>query len=127
MNGPLVRLALTGLLVVLLAVATVATWMGETTPEAAADEGVALFATRGCVGCHNGPDTTANMNLAPDLRALPEVAGTRRPDMTAESYVLESILAPQAFVVPGFEFTEMPTIPLDASEVEVLVAYLLGG
>jgi hypothetical protein len=38
------------------------------------------------------------------------------------------MLDPQAFVVPGFGGTVvMPTLPLSETEVEALVAYLLGG
>jgi hypothetical protein len=64
-------------------------------------------------------------SFAPELSALPQVAGTRRPGLSAEAYVRESIRQPRAFRVPGFTDIEMPTLPLTDQELDTLVDFLL--
>jgi hypothetical protein len=45
--------------------------------------------------------------------------------LTADEYVRESVLNPQAFIVAGFTGIEMPTLALNADELDVLVGFLL--
>lgn len=110
----------------MLAVATVAVWSGGDAPLAPAADGRLLFQAKGCSGCHVGPGLDGVAAIGPDLSRLPEVAATRLAGMSAADYVRESITRPQAFVVPRYEGAEqMPALPLDEAEVELLVDFLL--
>jgi hypothetical protein len=44
--------------------------------------------------------------------------------MAADTYVIESITNPSAFLVPNFG-ARMPTLPVNTAELHALVAYLL--
>jgi mono/diheme cytochrome c family protein len=94
---------------------------------AAAADGRTLFQRKGCIGCHSvtAAGLTSPLGFAPELSALPQVAPTRRPGMTADAYVRESIRFPQAYRVPGFTDVDMPTLPVSDAELEALVAFLL--
>jgi mono/diheme cytochrome c family protein len=91
-------------------------------------DGEALFRTRGCAGCHEsgGPGGSA-----PGLTAVGDWGGERRPGMSAEQYVAESIRDPQAFIspqfrpVPGQPLQAMPDLELTEEETDAVVAYLL--
>lgn len=93
-------------------------------------DGEALFRNRGCAGCHmsEGPGGSA-----PSLVAVEGWADERRPGMTAEEYVAESIRDPQAFISPDFRprpgqpLQAMPDLELTEEEIEAVVAYLLEG
>lgn len=87
--------------------------------------GAAVFTARGCSGCHtiNG----AGVGIGPDLTNLAARAGDRVAGLDAETYVRQSILDPQAFLVPGFQGTQMPTLPLSDTELDAVVSYLLEG
>lgn len=86
-------------------------------------DGATLFEVKGCVVCHaGGPD--------PDLSDAATWAGERRPGMSAEEYLAESIRDPGAFP-PGQEdhmgyMGAMPQLGLSDEEVDALVDYLLG-
>jgi cytochrome c oxidase subunit 2 len=90
--------------------------------------GAQLFRAKGCVGCHDGPDAPSTVGVGPALIALRDRAGERVPGLGAEAYVRESVLDPQAYVVPGFgeSFTRMPSLAVTEAELDALVAYLLG-
>jgi hypothetical protein len=45
--------------------------------------------------------------------------------MSAEAYLFESIVAPDAFTVPGYPRAVMPTLALEERQVSDLVAFLL--
>jgi mono/diheme cytochrome c family protein len=128
MTGAVWRAGLTGLVVIMLGVASVASWSTTEPPRSTPDtgfSGATLFQTKGCTGCHTGPDAESRTNVGPDLRLLPDVASERRPDLPAEDYIRESILTPQAFIVPGFEGgASMPTLQLEPDEVDAIVEYL---
>ena len=129
---PLGRSAAAGAL--LTAVATIATWnVGTSRGDAAAAvpaEGSALFRARGCATCHHGPETASRLGDSfPSLADAPSWAGTRRPGLTAEDYLAESIAAPGAFISPAFggvgPGTAMPQLALTAEEIDAIVEYLL--
>jgi hypothetical protein len=62
--------------------------------------------------------------IGPNLTDLSERAGERVEGLSAEAYVRQSVLDPQAYIVDEYgEF--MPTLPLDAGEVDALVRFLL--
>jgi mono/diheme cytochrome c family protein len=122
-----VRIVITAVIVVLLAGATVAVYAYDPADEPSAVEtadGQTVFLTAGCTGCHtiNGVSETAQ--IGPNLTDLSERAGDRVEGLSADEYVRQSVLDPQAYIVEGYgEF--MPALPLDAGEVDALVAFLL--
>lgn len=73
--------------------------------------GARLYTERGCVACH-----APGAGLGPDLA---HAGGIHWP-----GYLRRAILDPAAFRVPGYA-TAMPALPLQADEVEDLVAYLM--
>lgn len=122
------RLAIGLILTVGLSIASIVVLTDDepTTTEFAVADGESIFRTKGCVGCHSGPSQFSQTNVGPNLSDLAETAGTRVGGLSAEEYVRQSLLAPQAFIVPGFEARiEMPTLKLNIQEVEALVDYLL--
>lgn len=98
---------------------------GVVTFSAQAERGRTLAQAKGCVACHAMPGFRTAVPIGPDLNELTRVAATRRSGMSTEDYIRESILAPEAFVVPGYE-NQMPQLPVDAAELDAIVAFLLG-
>lgn len=90
----------------------------------AASPGRMLFQAKGCGGCHALAGVSTS-GIGPDLANLPRVAARRIPGYSAEAYVRESILDPQAFVVLGFGSVQMPRLPVTEREVDALVVFLL--
>ena len=86
--------------------------------------GLILVQVKGCVGCHTIRGLST-MRVGPDLDALPAVAGARRPGVSAEAYVRESIREPGAFVVPGYTGVAMPQLGLTDAEIDAVAAFLL--
>ncbi len=88
--------------------------------------GQRVFTERGCGGCHTIQGLSAG-TLAPNLTQIGKVAASRKPDLSAEEYIRESILTPTAFVVEGYQ----PIMPqnygeqLSQQELDDLVAFLL--
>ena len=94
-------------------------------------DGATLFRTKGCASCHTGPDTTPAARVGPDLSDAASWAGDRRPGMSAEDYVAESVRAPGAFISPAFRpyggpTGAMPVLDVADDELDALIAYLLG-
>lgn len=116
-----------------LAVATAATWnVGADGQQGAKGSmsGAQLFQSKGCSGCHVGPDSTPMVPGFPPLVDASTWAADRRPGLSAEDYLAESMLVPQAFISPKFEggngpADRMPQLNLTAAEVEALVDYLM--
>ncbi len=90
----------------------------------------------GCLLCHKV--TEQGNTRGPDLRGVGARAASRRPGMSAEAYLVESLVSPGAYVVEEFAaaggLTIMPVAtqpPADLSpaELKALIAYLqsLGG
>lgn len=63
--------------------------------------GARVFTTKGCVGCHvaGGPGG----QTGPNLSAIWTTAAQRKPGLSEEEYIKESILNPQTFIVPGYQ------------------------
>ncbi|HEX2037814.1 MAG TPA: cytochrome c [Chloroflexota bacterium] len=107
---------------------------GAAPDEAVRARGRTLFLAKGCISCHALGSITSGTGpqVGPNLTGLPAVAGTRRPGLSATQYVRESLVAPQAFVVPGYAASAtnpgnpaMPRLPLSESEIDTLVSFLL--
>ncbi len=89
--------------------------------------GQMLFSEVGCVGCH----TVAGVSTAevgPDLSQVASVAATRRPGLTAEEYLRESVLIPNAYFVEGFEQVARSAMCggiVSEEQLDALVVFLL--
>ncbi len=85
----------------------------------------------GCLVCHKV--TEAGNERGPDLRKSMAVAANRRPGMSAEAYLTESLTDPDAFLVPGYPkmmpSALKPPANLSMAEMKAVVAHLqaLGG
>jgi mono/diheme cytochrome c family protein len=115
---------------------------GAPTPEVVGASGAGpaaiaggLFASKGCAACHTIQSLPfARGTVGPNLTNLGREAGTMKPGMAAKDYIRESILQPNAFVVPGFPspspmppFTVGPTsggTVFTQDELDAMVDYL---
>jgi cytochrome c553 len=82
----------------------------------------------GCVSCHNYDEAEGPEENAPYTAGTATRAASRVPGMSAEEYIRESILTPDAYVVEGFQEGDMyQTFGEELSEQEIadLVAYVL--
>jgi mono/diheme cytochrome c family protein len=104
---------------------------GNVTPAQLVKAGEEIYHTKGtCEICHRiGQKGTR----APDLAGVGARAGKTKPGMSAKAYIIESLLQPQAYVVPGYPpimpAIDKPPIGLNRSELWALTAFLesLGG
>jgi len=93
----------------------------------AAARGEALFKGMGaCNTCHDVTDGT--VIVGPSLRGIASRAAQREPGVSAQAYIEESIVAPNKFIVPGFQAGLMPQTyaeRLTKDQIVDLVAYLM--
>ena len=102
------------------------------TPEVLVAAGERIYSgAGGCTACH-GLGTRAP-NLLTDHAGQGPIGarcGARRPGMDCKAYILESMIEPGAFLVPGFE-NIMPDMrrQLDEAQIWTVIAYMqsLGG
>jgi len=98
-------------------------------PEPPATEPVArghqLYRSLGCANCHE--PNLFGQRLGPPLDRIGTVAATRRPGMSAEDYIRQSIVDPGAYLVPGYQDSMPRDLGRDLSptDLDALVAYLL--
>lgn len=104
----------------------------ETPPAELAAIGEELLSGKGgCLICHKVADT--GNERGPDLRKSVSAAATRKPGIGAEAYLLESLVEPEAYLVPGYPkimpSALKPPANLSMAETKAVVAYLqaLGG
>ncbi len=96
-----------------------------------ASRGQQLFLGRGCIACHavqglqGVPSSVGAGGLGPELTNIAQVAEQRKPGTSAEEYLRESIVQPDAFVPPGYRRGLMPRLPLTPQQVADLVAFML--
>jgi nitric oxide reductase subunit C len=93
--------------------------------------GMAVYAAQGCAGCHGEPGGAGL--VGPNLGGLATRAGSTVPGLSAEEYIRQSIVQPNAYVVP--ECPNGPCAPnlmpqtyaqtLAPAELDGLVQYLL--
>jgi len=82
----------------------------------------------GCVSCHNYDASQGKDDKAPFTQGTGTRAATRVPGLTAEEYIRESILTPNAYVVENYKEGDMYQTwgkELSKQQIEDLVAYLL--
>jgi cytochrome c oxidase subunit 2 len=95
--------------------------------------GVALgkqaFAQNGCGGCHTLAAAGASGKVGPDLDNVLQDAAKYAKGKPASAYVRESIVSPNAFVVPGFPRGTMPQTfgKLPPQQIAALVQFLTAG
>lgn len=93
--------------------------------EADATRGETLVKRYACTSCHQGAG--AQNKLAPDWAGLTTRAATRRPPLTAEAYIYESIVHPRAHEIEGYS-GQMPLIygnTIPEKDLGDILAYLL--
>jgi mono/diheme cytochrome c family protein len=90
-----------------------------------AARGQSLYRVMGCPACHE--PNSFGRSTGPPLDHVGSVAARRRPGMSAEEYIRQSILEPTAYEVPGYEgfLSRSFDPPLSAADLDALVAYLL--
>ncbi len=80
----------------------------------------------GCLICHKVTET-GNVR-GPDLRKVAGQAATRKPGMDAEAYLTESLVEPNAFLVPGYPkmmpSAIKPPANMNLAEIKAIIAYL---
>lgn len=120
------------MLLVVLALTVVACGGGADSGGADAAAGEQLFASAvigtqaGCITCHSlTPDEVI---VGPSMAGIASRAGDRVPGQSAEEYLRESILNPNAYLVDTFPASTMPQVwgdELSAEQVDQLIAYLM--
>ncbi|MGB3715178.1 MAG: cytochrome c peroxidase [Candidatus Promineifilaceae bacterium] len=94
----------------------------------------AAFSEGGCAGCHTIPGIpNAVGQVGPDLSTIGSEASDRRAGLDAETYILESILDPAAFIAPECPFGACPQnvmLPniaerLSEEQIDDIAGYLL--
>ena len=95
-------------------------------PAGDASAGEATFTAKACVSCHSlQPDVTI---VGPSQAGVAVRAGSRKPGLTAELYIYESIISPSAYLVEGFQDGLMPKTfreTLTPQELADVIAFLL--
>jgi nitric oxide reductase subunit C len=82
-----------------------------------------------CLTCHAIPGVPDGGDLGPPLTSLKADAGKRKKGLSAEQYIQESIISPNAFIVKGFEPDVMPgdlAERITVAELNVIINGLLG-
>jgi len=89
--------------------------------------GAAAFSSNGCGSCHTFKPASSNGTIGPDLDNLP--ADAQKAGKPLAAYVKESIVDPDAYIVPGYQKGVMPATfgqSLSAAQITALVTYLTG-
>ena len=95
-------------------------------PTGNATAGKAVFAANGCAACHTFKAAGATGKIGPDLDHLAADAAKANRGSLAQ-YTTESIVTPNAYVVPGFPSGVMPQnfgTTLTKTQLADLVAFL---
>ena len=84
-----------------------------------------VYRSLGCANCHE--PNLFGQRLGPPLDHFGTAAATRRPGLSADEYIRQSILDPGAYVVPGYQDSMPRDLGRDLSPTDLdgLVAYLL--
>ena len=94
-------------------------------PQGSVDDGQDLFEENGCSGCH--ALESGDRGAGPALSGIATRAAEERPGYSAKEYLYESIVAPRAHVVDGFQPGIMPERydRLSDQELADLIAFLM--
>ncbi|MDX6643777.1 MAG: cytochrome c oxidase subunit [Solirubrobacteraceae bacterium] len=101
---------------------------GAAKPGAAAADGKQVFAANGCSGCHTLAAAGATGKVGPDLDSVVADAKKYFKAGPPAAYIKQSIVNPNAFVVPGFPKGTMPQTfqqQLSPQQLDALVQFLL--
>src|SRR5690606_27822124 len=92
-----------------------------------------IILNAGCGACHKIGSLGEAHKVGPDLTYIGLTAGERVPDMSAEAYIRQSILEPNAYLAP--ECPNAPCLPnimpqnfssrLSPAQIDTIVAFLL--
>lgn len=88
--------------------------------------GAAVFKNNGCAACHTLTAAGASGTAGPNLDKLPHWAAQAKQPL--EAFVRQSIVAPNAYVQPGFPKNLMPQTfgkALSKQQLDALVQYLI--
>ncbi len=87
--------------------------------------GAAVFENQGCGSCHTFEPAKTTARTGPDLDNL--AASAREAGQPLERYVRQSIVAPDAYIHPGFPPNVMPKTyeRLPDGQLDSLVQYLV--
>ena len=89
--------------------------------------GQRVYLDKGCGGCHTIEGLSAG-TVGPNQTTIGALAENRIPGMSAEEYILESILDPSAFVIEDYPDDVMPknyNELIESDQISDLVAFLL--
>jgi cytochrome c oxidase subunit 2 len=89
--------------------------------------GATTFASSGCGSCHTFRPAGSKGTIGPDLDNL--AANAKQAGQPLDAYVKQSIVEPDAYVVPGYQKGVMPSTfgqTLSAQQIDGLVKYLTG-
>ncbi len=87
----------------------------------AAERGQELFLSSGCSACHSTGD---NRVVGPGLKGVYERAPSRKPGMSADDYIKESIKSPNAYVVDGYPAAMVLSVQLTDAQIADIIEYL---
>ena len=91
-----------------------------------ASRGETVALANGCIGCH-AVDPAVTMT-GPTWHNLADTAANRAPGQSPASYIHESIVSPNAYIVPNYPSGVMPATyeeMISQEDLANLVAYLL--
>jgi mono/diheme cytochrome c family protein len=118
-----------------LAGPAVGTDIAQELPAGDVTKGEALATSQGCVGCHVANPTGPAWLPTADQPGIGDRAATRFTESgyagsatSPEQYLLESIVNPTAFLIPGYELVQMPTTygqTMTVQDAADLIAYIL--
>lgn len=121
---------LIGALFVLLPAAAMPNYGTPTPATSDAERGEAIFrrGTNGappCLSCH--ALTPGGFAIAPIMAGISERAGRRVEGLDAEEYLHQSIVDPEAYIVPGFRAFMFPGYSdlLSENDIDDLIAFLM--
>ncbi len=95
-------------------------------PTGGAAAGRDVFLNSGCTACHTIDSIPqARGSLGPNLTTVGAHAGDRKPGISADAYLRESVTTPGAFIVQGFQNVMPPGLVPPGPDLDNLVEFLL--
>ena len=101
----------------------------ETAEAVPAETATEAFSKFGCDACHMGPGIEEGGDMGPDLSAMGANAGKRVKGQSAEQFLVNSIIDPNAVIAEGFDEDMMPddfAEQMMVSELNMMVNAILG-